>query len=57
MTLADTGYTKEELIQITDEYMIYLGERNPMVADRAKDTAVSDETGEEYLDFLAGIAV
>ena len=57
MRLADTGYTKEEIMGLVEKYMIDTYERFPMIAERAKDMYIYDEKGEAYLDFYAGIAV
>lgn len=37
MRLKDTGYTKEEIMKLADQYMIDTYERFPMIAERAKD--------------------
>lgn len=57
MKLKDTGLTKQELIDIVDQYMISIGERYDLIADSAKDLTVFDEQGDTYLDFYGGIAV
>ena len=57
MKLADTGYTKEQIKELVDTYMIETYERFPMLAERAKGMYLYDEQGTPYLDFYAGIAV
>lgn len=57
MKLKETGLTKEELKGIVDKYMIETYERFDMVAEKAKDMYIYDESGTPYLDFYAGIAV
>lgn len=57
MKLSETGYTKEQIKELVDRYVIETYERFPMLAVRAKDMYLYDENGEAYLDFYAGIAV
>lgn len=57
MKLKDTGLTKEQLIQDANTYMMELAARFDLVAETSKGMSIYDETGEEYLDFYAGIAV
>lgn len=57
MKAQDFGYTKQDIIDIADKYMLNIGYRFPIVVEEAKDTVVKDADGEEYLDFYAGIAV
>lgn len=57
MKLSETGYTKEQIKELVDRYVIETYERFPMLAVRAKDMYLYDEKGEAYLDFYAGIAV
>lgn len=57
MRLKDTGMTRQEIKDTVDNYMISIGERFDLVAERAKDTYVYDTDGTQYLDFYAGIAV
>lgn len=57
MRLEDTGMTRQEIKDTVDQYMIGIGERFDLVAEKAKDMYVYDTDGTEYLDFYAGIAV
>lgn len=57
MKLSETGYTKEQIKGLVDQYMIETYERFPMLAERAKDMYFYDENGDAYLDFYAGVAV
>lgn len=57
MRLEDTGMTRQEVKDTVDQYMLRIGERFDLVAERAKDMYVYDTDGTEYLDFYAGIAV
>lgn len=57
MRLEDTGMTRQEVKDTVDQYMLRIGERFDLVAERAKDKYVYDVDGTEYLDFYAGIAV
>lgn len=57
MRLEDTGMTRQEVKDTVDQYMLRIGERFDLVAQRAKDMYVYDTDGTEYLDFYAGIAV
>lgn len=57
MKAKDYGYSKQDIIDISNQYMFDIGYRFPIVAEKAKDTSVTDMDGEEYLDFFAGIAV
>ena len=57
MKAKDYGLTKEDIIKMSDQYMLNIGYRFPIVVEEAKDTIVRDVNGDEYLDFYAGIAV
>lgn len=57
MKAKDCGLTKQDIIEMSDKYMLNIGYRFPIVVEEAKDTIVKDIDGEEYLDFYAGIAV
>ncbi len=57
MRLEDTGMTRQETKDTIDHYMLSIGERFDLVAERAKDMYVYDADGTRYLDFYAGIAV
>lgn len=57
MKAKDYGLTKQDIIEMSDRYMLNIGYRFPIVVEEAKDTMVKDIDGVEYLDFYAGIAV
>ena len=57
MKAKDYGLTKNDIIKMSDKYMLNIGYRFPIVAEEAKDTIIKDVDGDEYLDFYAGIAV
>lgn len=57
MKAKDFGLTKQDIIEMSDQYMLNIGYRFPIVVEEAKDTTVKDVDGDEYLDFYAGIAV
>lgn len=57
MLLQETGMTRQEVKDTVDKYMIGIGERFDLVAERGKDMYVYDADGTKYLDFYAGIAV
>lgn len=57
MKAKDYGLSKQDIIEMSDRYMLNIGYRFPIVVEEAKDVTVTDIDGEEYLDFYAGIAV
>ncbi|MDE6761597.1 MAG: aspartate aminotransferase family protein [Lachnospiraceae bacterium] len=57
MKAKDYGLTKQNIIEMSDQYMLNIGYRFPIVAEEAKGVLVKDMDGDEYLDFYAGIAV
>jgi len=57
MKAKDYGLTKQDIIEMSDKYMLDVGYRFPIVVEDAKDTMMKDVDGDEYLDFFAGIAV
>lgn len=57
MKAKDYGLTKQDIIEMSDKYMLNIGYRFPIVVEEAKDTVIRDVDGDEYLDFYAGIAV
>lgn len=57
MRAEDYGLTKQDIIEMSDKYMLNIGYRFPIVVEETKDTIVKDVNGDEYLDFYAGIAV
>ncbi len=57
MKAKDYGLTKQDVIEMSDKYMLNIGYRFPIVAEEAEGVLVKDMDGDEYLDFYAGIAV
>lgn len=57
MKLADVKLTAQEVMDMTDKYMIETYQRFPFIAVRAKDMYLYDENDQAYLDFYGGIAV
>ena len=57
MIAKDYGLTKEDIIEMSDKYLLDIGYHFPIVVEEAKGTVLKDVNGDEYLDFYAGIAV
>lgn len=57
MNLKDFNMTKDELIATTNKYLNETFPRYDFIAESSKDMVIKDENGEDYLDFLGGIAV
>lgn len=57
MNLKDFNMTKEELIETTNKYLNETFPRYDFIAESSTDMVIKDENGEDYLDFLGGIAV
>ena len=57
MQLSDVKLTAQEVMDITNKYMIETYERFPFIATRAKGMFLYDENDKPYLDFYGGIAV
>lgn len=57
MQLEDVKMTPQEVMEITNKYMIETYQRYPFVAVKAKDMYLYDENGDAWLDFYGGIAV
>jgi acetylornithine/N-succinyldiaminopimelate aminotransferase len=57
MQLNDVGLTKQEIMNMADQYMLYTFPVLPIVATKAKDLYIYDSDGNAYLDFYAGVAV
>ncbi|MBQ8084485.1 MAG: acetylornithine/succinylornithine family transaminase [Lachnospiraceae bacterium] len=57
MKSKDFGLTKEDIMEISDKYLLDIGYHFPIVVEEAKGCYVKDTNGDEYLDFYAGIAV
>lgn len=57
MIAKDYGLTKEDIIEISDKYLLDTGYHFPIVVEDAKGAVLRDANGKEYLDFYAGIAV
>lgn len=57
MRASDTGLSKEQLIELCRKYMNEQFDRYDFIADSGSGMLLKDEAGNEYLDFLGGIAV
>ncbi len=57
MKAADYGLTKQDIIEMSDKYLLDIGYHFPIVVEQAKDAVLTDANGDKYLDFYAGIAV
>ncbi|MDX1639769.1 MAG: aminotransferase class III-fold pyridoxal phosphate-dependent enzyme, partial [Balneolaceae bacterium] len=49
--------TESQIREITEQYYFNVFKRLPIVLERGEGTRVWDMDGNEYIDFLAGIAV
>lgn len=57
MKAADYGLSKQDIIEMSDKYLLDIGYHFPIVVEDAKEAVLTDANGDEYLDFYAGIAV
>lgn len=57
MKLADTGFTKEQIQEKANTYMMEIYGRYDFLAEKGEGSYIYDEKGREYLDFIGGIAV
>jgi acetylornithine/N-succinyldiaminopimelate aminotransferase len=57
MNMKETGYTREELEALAGTYMNETFPRFDFIAEKGNDMYIIDEAGNEYLDFMGGIAV
>lgn len=57
MKAADYGLTKQDIIKMSEQYLLDIGYHFPIVVEDAKEAKLTDADGDEYLDFYAGIAV
>lgn len=57
MKSKDFNLTKEDIMEISDKYLLDIGYHFPIVIEDAKGCYVTDTNGDQYLDFYAGIAV
>ncbi|HVI39956.1 MAG TPA: aminotransferase class III-fold pyridoxal phosphate-dependent enzyme, partial [Anaerovoracaceae bacterium] len=57
MQLQNVKLTAQEVIDLTQKYMIETYQRFPFIATRAKGMYLYDENDQPYLDFYGGIAV
>ena len=57
MQLQSINLTAQEVVDLTNKYMIETYQRFPFVATRAKGMYIYDENDQPYLDFYGGIAV
>lgn len=57
MKVSESGYTKDELLDIVNTYMYEPWGRWDFIEERGEGMYVYAENGERYLDFFGGIAV
>ncbi len=57
MQLQSVNLTAQDVIDLTNKYMIETYQRFPFIATRAKGMYLYDENDQPYLDFYGGIAV
>lgn len=57
MNVKESGYTKEELLEIVDTYLAEPSRRWDFIEEKGDGMYVYAENGDRYLDFFAGIAV
>ena len=57
MKVSESGYTKEELLEIVDTYLAEQSRRWDFIEEKGDGMYVYAENGDRYLDFFAGIAV
>ena len=57
MKVSESGYTKDELLDIVDKYLAEQSRRWNFIEEKGDGMYVYDEEGNEYLDFFGGIAV
>lgn len=57
MKVSESGYTKEQLLEIADTYLAEPSRRWNFIEEQGDGMYVYAENGDQYLDFFAGIAV
>ncbi|MFR5028391.1 MAG: aminotransferase class III-fold pyridoxal phosphate-dependent enzyme [Coprococcus sp.] len=57
MKVSESGYTREELLEIVDTYLAEQSRRWEFIEEKGDGMYVYAENGDRYLDFFAGIAV
>ncbi len=57
MKVSESGYTKEQLLEIVDTYLYETARRWDFIEERGDGMYVYAENGDRYLDFFGGIAV
>lgn len=57
MKAKDYGLSKQDIIEMSDTYLLDIGYHFPIVVEEGEDVILRDADGKEYLDFYAGIAV
>jgi len=57
MRLGDDVMDSQTLMMLSEQYVAHTYARYPVVLVRGKGTRVWDQEGEEYLDFVSGLAV
>ena len=54
MKVSESGYTKEELLEIVDTYLAEQSRRWDFIEEKGDGMYVYAENGDRYLDFFAG---
>lgn len=57
MKAKDYGLSKQDIIEMSDRYLLDIGYHFPIVVEEGNGMYLKDAEGKEYLDFYAGIAV
>lgn len=57
MKVSESGYTREELLDIADTYLAEASRRWEFIEEQGDGMYVYSDNGDRYLDFFAGIAV
>lgn len=57
MKAADYNLSKQDIVDMSEQYLLDIGYHFPIVVEDGKGAILTDINGEEYLDFYAGIAV
>lgn len=57
MKVSESGYTKDQLLEIADTYLAEPSRRWNFIEEQGDGMYVYAENGDQYLDFFAGIAV
>ena len=55
MKAKDYGLSKQDIIEMSDRYLLDIGYHFPIVVEEGNGMYLKDAEGKEYLDFYAGI--